>query len=315
MLLFLQGMQEGIVYRSTGSWYSVKAGIKFYQCRIKGKIRLQGIKSTNPVAVGDRVHFEPDPRQPEQGVIHEILDRKNYIIRRSVNLSKQTHIIAANIDQVFLLVTVNNPVTTYTFIDRFLVAAAAYRIPVVLLFNKIDSYSNEEQQSLEKMQAIYTAIGYETHFISALEKEGIEDLKQAMNGKVSMFSGHSGVGKSTLANAISPELQLKTASVSTAHAQGQHTTTFAEMFDLDSGIRIIDTPGIRGFGVVDMSPTELADYFSEFLSLQESCKFHNCLHVEEPDCAIISAVENGAIATSRYTSYLKLLEEDTPYRK
>ncbi|CAI8260363.1 MAG: Small ribosomal subunit biogenesis GTPase RsgA [Flavobacteriaceae bacterium] len=315
MLLFLQGMQEGIVYRSTGSWYSVKAGSKFYQCRIKGKIRLQGIKSTNPVAVGDRIHFEPDPKQPEQGVIHEILDRKNYIIRRSVNLSKQTHIIAANIDQAFLLVTVNNPVTTYTFIDRFLAAAAAYRIPVVLLFNKIDSYSNEEQQTLEKMQAIYTAIGYETHFISALEKEGIGDLKQAMNGKVSMFSGHSGVGKSTLANAISPELQLKTASVSTAHAQGQHTTTFAEMFDLDSGIRIIDTPGIRGFGVVDMSPTELADYFLEFLSLQESCKFHNCLHVEEPDCAIKAAVENGAIATSRYTSYLQLLEEDTPYRK
>ncbi|HCQ24931.1 MAG: ribosome small subunit-dependent GTPase A [Flavobacteriaceae bacterium TMED120] len=308
-------MQEGIVYRSTGSWYSVKAGSKFYQCRIKGKIRLQGIKSTNPVAVGDRIHFEPDPKQPEQGVIHEILDRKNYIIRRSVNLSKQTHIIAANIDQAFLLVTVNNPVTTYTFIDRFLAAAAAYRIPVVLLFNKIDSYSNEEQQTLEKMQAIYTAIGYETHFISALEKEGIGDLKQAMNGKVSMFSGHSGVGKSTLANAISPELQLKTASVSTAHAQGQHTTTFAEMFDLDSGIRIIDTPGIRGFGVVDMSPTELADYFLEFLSLQESCKFHNCLHVEEPDCAIKAAVENGAIATSRYTSYLQLLEEDTPYRK
>ena len=307
MLLFLQGMQEGIVYRSTGSWYSVKAGSKFYQCRIKGKIRLQGIKSTNPVAVGDRIHFEPDPKQPEQGVIHEILDRKNYIIRRSVNLSKQTHIIAANIDQAFLLVTVNNPVTTYTFIDRFLAAAAAYRIPVVLLFNKIDSYSNEEQQTLEKMQAIYTAIGYETHFISALEKEGIGDLKQAMNGKVSMFSGHSGVGKSTLANAISPELQLKTASVSTAHAQGQHTTTFAEMFDLDSGIRIIDTPGIRGFGVVDMSPTELADYFLEFLSLQESCKFHNCLHVEEPDCAIKAAVENGAIATSRYTSYLQLL--------
>ena len=315
MLLFLQGMQEGIVYRSTGSWYSVKAGSKFYQCRIKGKIRLQGIKSTNPVAVGDRIHFEPDPKQPEQGVIHEILDRKNYIIRRSVNLSKQTHIIAANIDQAFLLVTVNNPVTTYTFIDRFLAAAAAYRIPVVLLFNKIDSYSNEEQQTLEKMQAIYTAIGYETHFISALEKEGIGDLKQAMNGKVSMFSGHSGVGKSTLANAISPELQLKTASVSTAHAQGQHTTTFAEMFDLDSGIRIIDTPGIRGFGVVDMSPTELADYFLEFLSLQELCKFHNCLHVEEPDCAIKAAVENGAIATSRYTSYLQLLEEDTPYRK
>lgn len=308
-------MLEGIVYRSTGSWYSVKTDTGFLDCRIKGKIRLQGIKSTNPVAVGDRVAVDKDPKDENQGVISDILERKNYIIRRSVNLSKQTHIIAANIDQVFLLVTLNNPVTTFAFIDRFLVSAEAYGIPVILLFNKMDAYSKEERLALEEMQAVYAAIGYETRFISALAQQGVDDLKKAMGGKVSMFSGHSGVGKSTLANAIAPDLDLKTATISSSHSQGQHTTTFAEMFDLDADIRIIDTPGIRGFGVVDMCPTELADYFLEFLPLQESCKFHNCLHVEEPKCAIKQAVADKHIAKSRYESYLKLLEEDTPYRK
>jgi ribosome biogenesis GTPase len=308
-------MLEGIVYRSTGSWYLVKTDDGFLNCRIKGKIRLQGIKSTNPVAVGDRVAVDKDPKDSSQGVISDILERKNYIIRRSVNLSKQTHIIAANIDQVFLLVTLNNPVTTFAFIDRFLVSAEAYGIPVILLFNKMDSYNEGERQALEEMQAVYGKIGYETRFISALAQQGVEDLKKAMGGKVSMFSGHSGVGKSTLANAIAPDLDLKTATISSSHSQGQHTTTFAEMFDLDANIRIIDTPGIRGFGVVDMSPTELADYFLEFLQLQEGCKFHNCLHVEEPKCAIKQAVAEGQIAESRYDSYLKLLEEDTPYRK
>ena len=308
-------MQEGIVYRSTGSWYLVKANRQFFDCRIKGKIRLQGLKSTNPLAVGDLVQFEIDEKLPDQGVISGILDRKNYIVRKSVNLSKQTHIIAANIDQVFLLITLNNPTTTFTFIDRFLISAAAYGIPVVLLFNKIDSYQNEERHLLEKMAKVYTSIGYTAQFISAKKGEGVADLKVSMKEKVSMFSGHSGVGKSTLANAIAPDLDLKTATISTSHAQGQHTTTFAEMFDLDEGIRIIDTPGIRGFGVVNMEATELADYFLEFLPLQEDCKFHNCLHVEEPKCAIKEAVESGAIAESRYTSYLQLLEEDTPYRK
>jgi ribosome biogenesis GTPase len=308
-------MLEGIVYRSTGSWYLVKTDDGFLNCRIKGKIRLQGIKSTNPVAVGDRVAVDKDPKDSSQGVISDILERKNYIIRRSVNLSKQTHIIAANIDQVFLLVTLNNPVTTFAFIDRFLVSAEAYGIPVILLFNKMDSYNEGERQALEEMQAVYGKIGYETRFISALAQQGVDDLKKAMGGKVSMFSGHSGVGKSTLANAIAPDLDLKTATISSSHSQGQHTTTFAEMFDLDANIRIIDTPGIRGFGVVDMSPTELADYFLEFLQLQEGCKFHNCLHVEEPKCAIKQAVAEGQIAESRYDSYLKLLEEDTPYRK
>jgi len=308
-------MLEGIVYRSTGSWYLVKTDDGFLNCRIKGKIRLQGIKSTNPVAVGDRVAVDKDPKDSSQGVISDILERKNYIIRRSVNLSKQTHIIAANIDQVFLLVTLNNPVTTFAFIDRFLVSAEAYGIHVILLFNKMDSYNEGERQALEEMQAVYGKIGYETRFISALAQQGVDDLKKAMGGKVSMFSGHSGVGKSTLANAIAPDLDLKTATISSSHSQGQHTTTFAEMFDLDANIRIIDTPGIRGFGVVDMSPTELADYFLEFLPLQEGCKLHNCLHVEEPKCAIKQAVAEGQIAESRYDSYLKLLEEDTPYRK
>ena len=308
-------MLEGIVYRSTGSWYSVKTEAGFYDCRIKGRIRLEGIKNTNPVAVGDRVHIQVDPNHPEQGVIQKILDRKNYIIRRSVNLSKQTHIIAANIDQVFLVVTLNNPVTTPTFIDRFLVSAEAYSIPVVLLFNKVDSYTPEEKKAIAEMEAIYSGIGYETHRISALASQGVTTVKTLMKGKVSMFSGHSGVGKSTLANAIAPELDLKTAAISESHGQGQHTTTFAEMFDLESDIRIVDTPGIRGFGVVDMNSEELSDYFPEFLKRQDQCKFNNCLHLQEPQCAIKKALEEGSISPTRYQSYLQLLEEDTPYRK
>lgn len=315
MFVLLASMYEGIVYRSTGSWYSVKTEIGFFDCRIKGKIRLAGIKSTNPIAVGDRVRLEVDPQNAKQGVIHEILERTNYIIRRSVNLSKQTHIIAANIDQVFLLVTLNNPITTFTFIDRFLVSAQAYRIPVTLLFNKIDGYSENQKAELRKMATVYSKIGYPTHFISALAGEGIEQLKQQMRGKVSMFSGHSGVGKSTLANAIDPQLDLKTGSISSSHAQGQHTTTFAEMYDLESNMRIVDTPGIRGFGVVDMAPDELSDYFPEFLARQSDCKFNNCMHTEEPHCAIKDAVAQAEIAASRYQSYLQLLEEDTPYRK
>ena len=315
MFVLLASMYEGIVYRYTGSWYSVKTEKGFFDCRIKGKIRLAGIKSTNPIAVGDRVRLEVDPQNAKQGVIYEILERTNYIIRRSVNLSKQTHIIAANIDQVFLLVTLNNPITTFTFIDRFLVSAQAYRIPVTLLFNKIDGYSENQKAELRKMATVYSKIGYPTHFISALAGEGIEQLKQQMRGKVSMFSGHSGVGKSTLANAIDPQLDLKTASISSSHAQGQHTTTFAEMYDLESNMRIVDTPGIRGFGVVDMAPDELSDYFPEFLARQSDCKFNNCMHTEEPHCAIKDAVAQAEIAASRYQSYLQLLEEDTPYRK
>ena len=308
-------MKKGIVYRSTGSWYTVESQGVFYECGIKGKLRLKGIKSTNPVAVGDRVHFEIDSHaQANEGNITQIEERQNYIVRKSVNLSKQTHIIASNIDQVFLLVTLNNPPTFPAFIDRFLVTAEAYQIPTVLLFNKIDTYTNAELDDLKILQNIYQEIGYVTQSISAINGEGVDTIKTLMQDKVSMFSGHSGVGKSTLVNAISPELALKTAAISKQHQQGMHTTTFAEMFALFDGIRIIDTPGIKGFGVVDMLPEEIGNYFPEFYKRKMDCKFHNCIHINEPKCAIIDAVENEEIALSRYTSYVQMMEEDSPYR-
>ncbi len=308
-------MKKGIVYRSTGSWYTVESQGVFYECRIKGKLRLKGIKSTNPVAVGDRVHFEIDSHaQANEGNITQIEERQNYIVRKSVNLSKQTHIIASNIDQVFLLVTLNNPPTFPAFIDRFLVTAEAYQIPAVLLFNKIDTYTNAELDDLKILQNIYQEIGYVTQAISAIDGKGVDTIKTLMQDKVSMFSGHSGVGKSTLVNAISPELALKTAAISKQHQQGMHTTTFAEMFALSDGIKIIDTPGIKGFGVVDMLPEEIGNYFPEFYKRKMDCKFHNCIHINEPKCAIIDAVENEEIALSRYTSYVQMMEEDSPYR-
>jgi ribosome biogenesis GTPase len=308
-------LKKGIVYRSTGSWYTVESQGVFYECRIKGKLRLKGIKSTNPVAVGDRVHFDIDSHaQANEGNITQIEERQNYIVRKSVNLSKQTHIIASNIDQVFLLVTLNNPPTFPAFIDRFLVTAEAYQIPAVLLFNKIDTYTNAELDDLKMLQNIYQEIGYVTQAISAINGKGVDTIKTLMQDKVSMFSGHSGVGKSTLVNAISPELALKTAAISKQHQQGMHTTTFAEMFALSDGIKIIDTPGIKGFGVVDMLPEEIGNYFPEFYKRKMDCKFHNCIHINEPKCAIIDAVENEEIALSRYTSYVQMMEEDSPYR-
>lgn len=308
-------MKKGIVYRSTGSWYTVESQGVFYECRIKGKLRLKGIKSTNPVAVGDRVHFDIDSHaQANEGNITQIEERQNYIVRKSVNLSKQTHIIASNIDQVFLLVTLNNPPTFPAFIDRFLVTAEAYQIPAVLLFNKIDTYTDAELDDLKMLQNIYQEIGYVTQVISAINGKGVDTIKTLMQDKVSMFSGHSGVGKSTLVNAISPELALKTAAISKQHQQGMHTTTFAEMFALSDGIKIIDTPGIKGFGVVDMLPEEIGNYFPEFYKRKMDCKFHNCIHINEPKCAIIDAVENEEIALSRYTSYVQMMEEDSPYR-
>jgi ribosome biogenesis GTPase len=308
-------LKKGIVYRSTGSWYTVESQGVFYECRIKGKLRLKGIKSTNPVAVGDRVHFDIDSHaQANEGNITQIEERQNYIVRKSVNLSKQTHIIASNIDKVFLLVTLNNPPTFPAFIDRFLVTAEAYQIPAVLLFNKIDTYTNAELDDLKILQNIYQEIGYVTQAISAINGKGVDTIKTLMQDKVSMFSGHSGVGKSTLVNAISPELALKTAAISKQHQQGMHTTTFAEMFALSDGIKIIDTPGIKGFGVVDMLPEEIGNYFPEFYKRKMDCKFHNCIHINEPKCAIIDAVENEEIALSRYTSYVQMMEEDSPYR-
>lgn len=302
----------GIVYKSTGSWYTIKTDLgAVYQCRIKGKFRLQGIKSTNPIAVGDVVDFELETKNDEvTGVIQTIHDRDNYIVRKSVNLSKQTHIIAANIDQVFLLITIDNPPTFTSFIDRFLVTAQAYSVKTVLLFNKLDSYNDETLNEVKYLAHIYRKIGYECIGVSARTGKNIDKVKVLMKDKVSMFAGHSGVGKSTLVNAIEPTLDLKTKEISNQHMQGQHTTTFAEMFDLSFGAKIIDTPGIKGFGVVDMDKEEIGDYFPEFFALKQDCKFNNCLHLDEPHCAVKKALENDEVTYSRYRSYIQILEGD-----
>ena len=309
---------NGVVYKSTGSWYTVKAtdGV-FYECKIKGKFRIEGIKSTNPVAVGDHVVFEVETKGDETiGIINKIAPRENYIIRKSVNLSKQTHIIAANVDVAFLLVTLNNPPTFTPFIDRFLVTAEAYHIKAVLLFNKIDTYNEDQTLEIKYLAALYRSIGYECVGISAKTGKNIDKVKQMMQGKVSMFSGHSGVGKSTLVNTLEPTLELKTKQISTQHMQGQHTTTFAEMYDLSFGAQIIDTPGIKGFGVVEVEKQELGNYFPEFFELKDQCKFNNCLHKQEPKCAIKDALDNDTLSWSRYKSYLQILEgEQEHFRK
>jgi len=307
----------GTVYKSTGSWYTVKTeDNSFLECRIKGKFRMKGIKSTNPIAVGDIVDYElEETTDVTTGTITNIHERKNYIVRKSVNLSHQMHIIASNIDVVFLLVTINNPPTTTSFIDRFLVTAEAYGIEAVLVFNKIDTFDEATLDEQLYLQYVYSNIGYKCLRVSSTEGKGIEELKAMMKGKVSMFSGHSGVGKSTLVNALEPTLNLKTKKISEQHQQGQHTTTFAEMFDLSFGAQIIDTPGIRGFGIVDMEKQEIGDYFPEFFALKDQCKFNNCLHKDEPHCAVKDALEKDEIAWSRYKSYLQILEgDDEHYR-
>ncbi|HMI07202.1 MAG TPA: ribosome small subunit-dependent GTPase A [Flavobacterium sp.] len=307
----------GTVYKSTGSWYTVKAeNGDFIECRIKGKFRMKGIKSTNPISVGDLVDFELDETSDAiTGTIHKIHERKNYIVRKSVNLSHQMHIIASNIDRVFLLVTINNPPTTTSFIDRFLVTAEAYGIEAVLVFNKIDTLNETTLDEQLYLQHIYQEIGYKCLRVSSTEKKGLDQLKELMVGKVSMFSGHSGVGKSTLVNALEPDLHLKTTVISEQSKQGQHTTTFAEMYDLSFDAKIIDTPGIKGFGIVDMEKEEISGYFPEFFKLKDQCKFNNCLHKDEPQCAIKKALEEDRIAWSRYRSYLQILEgDDEHYR-
>jgi len=278
---------------------------------------MDGIKSTNPVAVGDLVVFDVEKKGDETiGIIHTIEPRDNYIIRKSVNLSKQTHIIAANVDIAFLLITLNNPPTFTTFIDRFLVTAEAYDIKAILLFNKIDTYNEDELLEIKYQAALYRKIGYECIGISAKTGKNIDKVKQLMQHKVSMFSGHSGVGKSTLINALEPSLDLKTMEISEQHMQGQHTTTFAEMFDLSFDARIIDTPGIKGFGVVEIENEELGGYFPEFFEHKQNCKFNNCLHVEEPKCAVKEALDSDEIAWSRYKSYLQIMQgEEEHYRK
>lgn len=277
---------------------------------------MQGIKSTNPIAVGDVVRFEIEQLGDDGvGTISAIEDRKNYIIRKSVNLSKQTHIIAANLDQVFLLVTLNNPTTYTLFIDRFLATAEAYDIPVVLLFNKIDVYNKEELGEIKFLADLYREVGHTCIGISALTGKNIEKVKALMKENTSMFAGHSGAGKSTLINALESGLDLKTAAISEQHLQGQHTTTFAEMYDLNFGGRIIDTPGIKGFGVVDMEKEEIGDYFPEFFAIKDGCKFNNCLHLNEPQCAVKDALENEKVSWSRYRSYVQMVTgEDENYR-
>ncbi len=306
---------QGTVYKSTGSWYRVKSEDgTFYNCRIKGKFRIEGIKSTNPVAVGDEVLFTPVTEGDETvGQIYQILDRRNYLVRKSVKLSKQVHIIAANVDLVFLLVTLENPRTYPEFIDRFLATAEAYDVPCVLLFNKEDTLEAHLRDETKYMAALYRDIGYTCIGISAKTGKNVDRVLELMKGKTCMFAGHSGVGKSTLINRIAPELSLKTAEISEQHRQGQHTTTFAEMYDLSSGGRIIDTPGIKGFGLVNMEKEEIGDYFPELFALKSQCRFNNCLHLDEPGCAVKEALEEGKIAWSRYRSYVQMVtgEEDT----
>ncbi|MDC0478191.1 ribosome small subunit-dependent GTPase A [Flavobacteriaceae bacterium] len=303
---------RGLVYKSTGSWYSVKTPSNDqFDCRIKGKFRLDGIKSTNPIAVGDYVDFELEKNSDViTGVINNICERKNYVLRKSVNLSKQTHILASNIDIVFLIITISSPVTSTNFIDRFLLTSNAYSINTVLLFNKIDLLDEAEKKVLKKLIEIYTNIGYECFEISAKNQYNIDKVKFLMKDNISMFGGHSGVGKSTLINSLQPNLNLRTNNISVQHSQGQHTTTNAELFDLDFGAKIIDTPGIRGFGIVDFNKGDIKNYFPEFYKLINQCKFNDCMHVNEPKCIVKQYVEDGKIAISRYENYLQILEDD-----
>ena len=303
---------RGLVYKSTGSWYSVKTPTnEQFDCRIKGKFRLDGIKSTNPIAVGDYVDFELEKNSDVvTGVINNICERKNYVLRKSVNLSKQTHILASNIDVVFLIITISSPVTSTNFIDRFLLTSNAYSINTILLFNKIDLLDKVEKKILKKLIDIYTNIGYECYEISAKNQYNIDKVQSLMKDKVSMFGGHSGVGKSTLINSLQPNLNLRTNNISVQHAQGQHTTTNAELYDLDFGAKIIDTPGIRGFGIVDFNKSDIKNYFPEFYKLVNQCKFNDCMHVNEPKCIVKQSVDEGTIANSRYENYLQILEDD-----
>lgn len=311
---------KGVVVKSTGSWYLVREldRGKLYDCRIKGKFRVAGIKSTNPLAVGDFVSFEPEEKDEGQGIIDGIEDRKNYIIRKSVNLSKRVHIIAANMDQALLVTTLAQPATSTGFMDRFLSTAEAYNIPTIIVFNKCDLYDSEEIRSeLDYRKAVYSAIGYNCLETSATKGEGLAELASLLKGKTTLLSGHSGVGKSTLINAIESSLNLRTGAVSSSHNKGQHTTTFAEMHPLKMGGDIIDTPGIKGFGLVNMEDTDLSHFFPEIFTISKECKFHNCKHINEPQCAVKIALDEHKIAPTRYESYLNQLndqDETTHYR-
>lgn len=297
---------QGLVIKSTGSWYQVYAedGLN-YDCRIKGKFRIKGIQTTNPIAVGDLVNFEMEPNSGN-GVIDTLHERRNYIIRKSINLSRQSQIIAANMDQAFLVVTLASPRTSLGFIDRFLATAEAYHIPSTLIFNKLDLFNAAGLEILDEYKAIYENIGYPCYAVSALQGTNMQQLEELLKGKTTLFSGHSGVGKSSLINALLPGRDIRTGEVSESSDKGQHTTTFAEMHTLPFGGYLIDTPGIRELGIFDIRPEELGHYFREIRDLMQDCKFHNCRHINEPGCAVMKAVEEGEIELSRYESYLSI---------
>ena len=295
---------KGLVIKNTGSWYGVLTDDgQLLECKVKGNFRIKGIRSTNPVAVGDRVTVG------EGNWIVDIEDRRNYIIRKSINLSKQSHILAANVDQALLVVTVVNPQTSTTFIDRFLASAEAYRVPVILVFNKTDLLDDDLRRYQEALVHLYHTIGYTCLQISATTGSGIDDIRSLLEGKITLLSGNSGVGKSTLINRLVPDANLRTGEISDAHNTGQHTTTFSEMIPLESNGWVIDTPGIKGFGTFDMEPEELTSYFKEIFRFSKDCRFSNCTHTHEPGCAVLKALEDHYIAESRYQSYLSMLED------
>lgn len=310
---------EGLVVKNTGSWYVVKTDgdNKMVNCKIKGNFRLKGIRTTNPVAVGDRVTVAENA--DGTGFITAITPRRNYIIRRASNLSKESHIIASNLDQAFLVVTFAAPMTATVFIDRFLATAEAYRVPVVIVVNKIDALDEEWLEFVDSFAYLYESIGYEVRRVSAETGEGIDGLRAMLEGKVTLFSGNSGVGKSTLINRLIPRLDLKTAAISEAHQTGMHTTTFSEMYPLadDAGGYIIDTPGVKGFGTIDFNVEEVAHYFPEIFRESADCKYNNCTHIHEPGCAVKRALEEHRISESRYASYLSIIDDSAPdkYRK
>lgn len=300
--------KTGVVIKNTGSWYLVKTNDSEIECKVKGNFRLKGIRSTNPVTVGD--HVKITLNNEGTAFITEIEDRKNYIIRRSSNLSKQSHILAANLDRVLLVVTANYPATSTTFIDRFLASAEAYRVPATIVINKIDAYDTETREYVDALVNLYEQIGYPCLLISATQNIGIDKLQDILKDKTTLLSGNSGVGKSTLINRLVPSANLKTGAISSAHNKGMHTTTFSEMLPLANGGYIIDTPGIKGFGTVDMEKDEIYHFFPDIFKHAENCRFHNCLHIKEPGCAVRLAVEEHLISESRYASYISMLEDD-----
>lgn len=309
-------MKKGLVIKSTGSWNLVRTDDgQYIECKVKGNFRLKGIRSTNPVSVGDRVTIVEN--NEGTALITDIDDRKNYIIRKASNLSKQSHILATNVDLCFLIVTVNHPVTSTVFIDRFLASAEAYRVPVNLIFNKTDIYTEEETEYMDALISLYEHIGYPCIRISALNGEGLEILQEKIKGKITLFAGHSGVGKSTLLNRLIPHANVKTGVISGYHGKGMHTTTFTEMIELPEGGFIIDTPGIKGFGTVNMEKEEIFHYFPDIFEFSHDCRYNNCIHINEPGCAVREAVDKHYISESRYKSYLSMMEEesDEKYRK